>query len=76
MTTVTGQRSAYVLVPRTPTEEMVDEAWPEALGEDAKGVWRSMIETWERSFNAIAMGTQIGVAGNCCPANETQESDS
>ena len=40
------------LVPRVPTKQMIDEAWAEALGEDAVGVWKSMIETWERVSKA------------------------
>jgi hypothetical protein len=35
-----------VLVPRIPTKEMIDEAWADAMGEDAAAVWKSMIETW------------------------------
>jgi len=49
---VTGQRdygAEYVLVPRKPTKEMLKAAWADALGEDAEGVWSSMIETYERS---------------------------
>lgn len=34
----------YVLVPRTPTKEMLDAAWASALAEDAAGVWAAMIE--------------------------------
>jgi len=34
----------YVCVPRSPTPEMLHAAWPDALGEDAEGVWSSMIE--------------------------------
>jgi hypothetical protein len=47
---VTGQqKSDYILVPRKPTSEMLAAAWADALGEDAAGVWRSMIEKWESS---------------------------
>lgn len=35
--------NGYVIVPREPTEAMLDAAWAEALGEDAAGVWREMI---------------------------------
>ena len=35
-----------VLVPRRPTREMVDEAWADALAEDAAAVWKTMIEVW------------------------------
>lgn len=36
--------SELVCVPRSPTPEMLKEAWADALGEDALGVWNSMIE--------------------------------
>jgi hypothetical protein len=36
-----------ILVPRNPTKEMLEAAWADALAEDAKGVWESMIEAWE-----------------------------
>ena len=45
---VTGQQE-MVLVPRVPTKEMLDAAWADALGEDAAGVWTSMIVQWESS---------------------------
>lgn len=35
-----------ILVPRTPTNEMIDAAWASALAEDAEGVWKSMVECW------------------------------
>lgn len=35
-----------VLVPRNPTKAMLDAAWADALGEDAAGVWQSMIDAW------------------------------
>lgn len=37
-------RTRYVVVPRTPTESMLENAWAEAHDEDAAGVWSSMIE--------------------------------
>jgi transposase len=55
---VTGQEKAtvgqldMVLVPRIPTKEMLDAAWADALGEDALGVWRSMIEAYESRGNS------------------------
>jgi hypothetical protein len=33
-----------VLVPRIPTKEMLEAAWADALAEDAKGVWKAMID--------------------------------
>jgi hypothetical protein len=45
----TGENRApqeMVLVPRRPTREMLKAAWADALGEDAIGVWNSMIEEW------------------------------
>jgi hypothetical protein len=36
--------AGYVIVPKEPTKEMLDAAWASALGEDAAGVWRDMIE--------------------------------
>ena len=35
-----------ILVPRTPTKEMLEAAYWDALGEDARGVWESMIKAW------------------------------
>jgi hypothetical protein len=36
-------RAGYVCVPREPTKKMLEAAWADALGEDAAGVWSSMI---------------------------------
>jgi hypothetical protein len=44
---VTGQQAEYILVPRKPTKEMLEAAWADALGEDAAGVWKAMIDNWE-----------------------------
>jgi hypothetical protein len=49
---VTGQNKEYVLVPRVPTKEMLKAAWADALGEDAAGVWRSMIEAFEDQLDS------------------------
>jgi hypothetical protein len=47
---VTGQQQQeMVLVPRTPTKEMIDAGWEGALAENAKTVWELMIEEFERS---------------------------
>ena len=35
-----------VLVPRTPTPEMLEAAYYAALDEDAAAVWRAMVEAW------------------------------
>jgi hypothetical protein len=43
---VTGQPE-FILVPRVPTIEMLKAGWYEAHDEDAAGVWREMIKTWE-----------------------------
>lgn len=43
---MTEQKQEMVLVPRHPTKEMIEAAWADAHGEDALGVWRSMIEAW------------------------------
>jgi len=46
---VTGQKeNEYVLVPRKPTEAMLAAGWYEAHDEDAAGVWRVMVEEWEK----------------------------
>ncbi len=37
----------YVCVPREPTQQMLHEAWAYELAEDARGVWREMIDTAE-----------------------------
>jgi len=37
-----------ILVPRTPTAEMLKDGWYGAHEEDATAVWRLMIEAWER----------------------------
>lgn len=47
---MTGQVKQYILVPRQPTKEMLDAAWPSALAEDAGGVWKDMIEAYERGL--------------------------
>ena len=44
--TVTGQAD-MVLVPRRPTQAMLDAAWANAHDENAEGVWGDMIEEWE-----------------------------
>ena len=41
-----GSDNEMVLVPRVPTKAMLDAAWADALGEDASGVWGSMIAAW------------------------------
>jgi hypothetical protein len=33
-----------LVVPKKPTQQMLDAAWASALAEDAAGVWESMIE--------------------------------
>jgi hypothetical protein len=33
----------YVCVPRIPTKAMLDAAWADAMAEDAKEVWATMI---------------------------------
>jgi hypothetical protein len=35
-----------VLVPRTPTKEMIEAGWASAHDEDAVAVWEDMIEAW------------------------------
>jgi hypothetical protein len=35
-----------VLVPRYPTSRMIEEAWADAMAEDAAAVWKRMVETW------------------------------
>lgn len=52
------KKSAYVLVPRIPTKEMLEAAWADALGEDAKGVWQAMIEEYEKNLSHGAAGTE------------------
>jgi hypothetical protein len=48
---VTGQQEPeYILVPRVPTKEMLEDGWYEAHEESAAGVWRVMIEAWESSL--------------------------
>lgn len=39
-----AQARAAIEAMREPTPEMIESAWAEALGEDAAGVWRDMIE--------------------------------
>ena len=39
----------YVCVPRVPTEEMLHAAWSDALAEDARGVWETMIKQHQDS---------------------------
>jgi hypothetical protein len=39
-------KTELVLVPRLPTKEMIEAAYWDALGEDAAGVWKAMIEAW------------------------------
>ena len=41
-----GNETEVVLVPRKPTKEMLKAAWADALGEDAFGMWNSMLEAW------------------------------
>lgn len=63
---VTGQQD-MVLVPRMPTHAMIEAAWADALGEDAVGVWRVMVEEWERSIGVQTPQT----AASDCPASDT-----
>ena len=45
---VTGQPE-YVLVPRVPTQGMLDAAFYSAVSEKAESVWEDMIKAWESS---------------------------
>lgn len=56
--TVTGQQvlllliaelsaSGYLIVPRVPTQQMLEDAGDYAHDEDAAGVWRAMIASYE-----------------------------
>jgi hypothetical protein len=38
------------IVPIAPTHEMIEGAWAEALAEDARGVWSSMVEVSQRAL--------------------------
>lgn len=38
-----------ILVPRRPTQEMVDAAYGAAHSEDAEAVWEKMVERWLQS---------------------------
>lgn len=59
--TVTGQQD-YVLVPRTPTPEMLADGWYGAHDEDAEAVWRLMIEAWETSSGGTVQSESLPVA--------------
>lgn len=37
----------FAIVPRSPTQHMIDEAWADALEEDARAVWIMMLKTGE-----------------------------
>jgi hypothetical protein len=39
----------FVIVPRSPTKEMLEEGWYEATNENARGVWVCMLEAYESS---------------------------
>ncbi len=49
MSTNVKNSEDYVLVPRKPTEAMLEAGWYEAHDENAAGTWRDMIEAWELS---------------------------
>ena len=60
----------YVCVPRVPTKVMLDAAWADALAEDAKAVWETMIGVSEGTL------TEEGIpklAARGCPASGTPE---
>jgi hypothetical protein len=46
-----------VLVPRVPTQAMIDAAWAPARGEEAAEVWREMIDGW---LSRSAVETRAG----------------
>ena len=50
------QDSGYVIVPRVPTKEMLDEGWYAAHDESALGTWTDMIKAHE-STGKSAMGS-------------------
>ncbi len=52
---MTSQRE-YVMVPREPTAQMLRDAWADANDEDAAGVWRSMIASYEGSLEDVSSG--------------------
>lgn len=41
-------KAGYRIVPVEPTEEMIEAARYDALAEDAKGVWSSMLEAADK----------------------------
>lgn len=41
------RESGYVIVPREPTPEMLRAAWDDTLDEDARAIWKTMIEYFE-----------------------------
>jgi hypothetical protein len=47
-----GDEIEMVLVPRLPTEEMIEAAYWCAYNEDAKGVWEKMISAWLQSSSS------------------------
>jgi len=61
--------SGFVCVPIKPTPQMIDDAWMSAVAEDAAGVWRDMVNSWECSLRS-KWETRIGEAG-CCHASCT-----
>jgi hypothetical protein len=42
----TDEEPEMVLVPRRPTEEMLEATYWSATDEDAAGVWEDMIKVW------------------------------
>ena len=48
--------SGLALVPREPSEKMVADAWADAHEEDALGVWKTMIASYEGMLEDLSIG--------------------
>jgi hypothetical protein len=53
------RKEGFVCVPIQPTRDMLEAAWADALAENARGVWDSMIEACD-GINAMENPT-LGV---------------
>ncbi len=47
-------KAGFVIVPKEPFASMIEYAYEAALAENAEGVWRDMIRSWESGQNGVA----------------------
>ena len=53
------RENGLAVVPRTPTAEMLKDAWAYIHDEDGLGAWSEMISSYEGSLEAESVGNSV-----------------